>query len=174
MRMLRFARALARPGAMAASGLAASYATQKNDRDERFLMRQASQVVQCHCQVPCGIFHDDGRIAAILEDAMTIRKAVVQCQELSKSGKLQDTHQLIRWINTKEEHASKLMNTIAEYFLAQKVKKEQLTEHDYLQVLALHHAVMVAAMKTKQSSEIGPVDALDKAIQALRPVYEKK
>lgn len=46
--------------------------------------------LRCHCQVPCGIFHDDGRIAAILEDAMTIRKAVVQCQELHKSGKLQD------------------------------------------------------------------------------------
>ncbi|CAK9022117.1 unnamed protein product [Durusdinium trenchii] len=105
---------------------------------------------------------------------MTIRKAVAQCQELCKSGKLQDTHQLVRWINTKEEHASKLMHTIAEYFLAQKVKKEQLSEHDYLQVLALHHAVLVAAMKTKQSSEMAPVDALDKAIQALRPVYEKK
>jgi hypothetical protein len=26
----------------------------------------------------------------LCEDAMTIRKAVVQCQELSKSGKLQD------------------------------------------------------------------------------------
>eukprot|EP00913_Durusdinium_trenchii_P001238 g1141.t1 len=114
--------------------------------------------VRCHCQVPCGIFHDDGRIAGILEDAMTIRKAVAQ---------------LVRWINTKEEHASKLMHTIAEYFLAQKVKKEQLSEHDYLQVLALHHAVLVAAMKTKQSSEMAPVDALDKAIQALRPVYEK-
>eukprot|EP00439_Symbiodinium_sp_Y106_P064362 s3168_g10.t1 len=89
---------------------------------------------------------------------------------------------MIRWINTKEEHATKLMNTMAEYFLAQKVKKDQLSEHDYLQVLALHHAVLVAAMKTKQSSEIGAVDALDKAIedgsakedQALRPVYDKK
>mmetsp|Transcript_2559 Transcript_2559/g.4368 ORF Transcript_2559/g.4368 Transcript_2559/m.4368 type:complete len:171 (+) Transcript_2559:63-575(+) len=135
---------------------------------------QAPTVARCHCQVPCGIFHDDGRVASILEDAMTIRKAVVQCQDLHKSGKLQDTHQIVRWIVTKEEHATKIMTTVAEYFLAQKVKKDQLTEHDYLQVLALHHAVLVAAMKTKQSSELGAVDALDKAIQALRPVYEKK
>ena len=169
--MLRFARGFVRPTVAAAS--VALYA---NSDQKRFLPSPQARAgyLQCHCQVPCGIFHDDGRIAGILEDAMTIRKAVVQCQELQKSGKLQDTHQLVRWINTKEEHASKLMNTIAEYFLAQKVKKEQLSEHDYLQVLALHHAVMVAAMKTKQSSEIGPVDALDKAIQALRPVYEKK
>merc|ERR1740121_3577264 len=134
----------------------------------------ARGAVSCHCQVPCGIFHDDGRIASILEDAMTIRKAVAQSQTLHKGGTLQEIHQMVRWINTKEDHATKIMTTVAEYFLAQKVKKEMCgSEHEYHEVLALHHAVMVAAMKTKQSSEIGPVDALDKAIQALRPVYEK-
>eukprot|EP00448_Togula_jolla_P009326 CAMPEP_0170614744 /NCGR_PEP_ID=MMETSP0224-20130122/24966_1 /TAXON_ID=285029 /ORGANISM="Togula jolla, Strain CCCM 725" /LENGTH=152 /DNA_ID=CAMNT_0010940427 /DNA_START=22 /DNA_END=477 /DNA_ORIENTATION=- len=107
---------------------------------------------------------DDGRIAAILEDAITIRKAVTQAQELHKAGKLQDMHQFVRWVNTKEEHASKIMTTIAEYFLAQKVKKDQLSEHDYHEVLALHHAVMVAAMKAKQSSDMAAVDALDAAI----------
>merc|ERR1712217_209972 len=121
-----------------------------------------------------GIFHDDGRIASILEDAMTIRKAVAQAQGLHAAGKLQDIHQMVRWINTKEEHATKVMTVIAEYFLAQKVKKELLSEHDYHAVLALHHAVMVAAMKTKQSSEIAPVDNLDRAIEALKPVYDKK
>merc|ERR1739841_3939 len=80
-----------------------------------------------------------------IEDAMTIRKAVVQMQELHRACKLQDIHQMIRWVNTKEEHATRIMTTVAEYFLAQKVKKELLSEHDYHEVLALHHAVMVAA-----------------------------
>mmetsp|Transcript_172826 Transcript_172826/g.554048 ORF Transcript_172826/g.554048 Transcript_172826/m.554048 type:complete len:181 (-) Transcript_172826:384-926(-) len=133
-----------------------------------------AQVVRCHCQVPCGIFHDDGRLFQLVEDAMTIRKAVTQMQELHRSGKLQDQHQMMRWIVTKEEHAAKIMHIIADYFLAQKVKKELLSEHDYHEVLALHHGVMVAAMKTKQSSEVGPVDALDQAIAALKPVYQKK
>merc|ERR1712064_7531 len=95
------------------------------------------------------------------EDAATIRKAVVQSQALHQAGTLQDTHQLLRWITTKEEHAAKIMETTGIYFLAQKVKKDQLTEAEYLQVLALHHDVLVAAMKTKQSTEVGPVDALD-------------
>merc|ERR1711972_353541 len=102
---------------------------------------------------------DDLRVKAMMEDAQTIRKAVVQSQELHKAGTLQDIHQLTRWIATKEEHAAKIMTTTAEYFLAQKVKKELLEKED-LEVLAKHHAVMVAAMKTKQSSELGPVDAL--------------
>merc|ERR1712154_130033 len=101
-------------------------------------------------------------------DAATIRKAVVQSAELHKSGTLQDMHQLQRWIATKEDHASNVMTTIADYFLAQKVKKDLLTLEEYKEVLVLHHAVMVAAMKAKQSSETGPVDALDAAIEALK------
>ena len=132
------------------------------------------QTFRCHCQVPCGIFFDEGRIEAITEDAATIRKAVLQSQELHKGGTLQDVHQMVRWINTKEDHASKIMTTISDYFLAQKVKAELLSEEEYKEVLVLHHKVMVAAMKTKQSSETGACDALDAAIQALKPVYEPK
>mmetsp|Transcript_41655 Transcript_41655/g.90792 ORF Transcript_41655/g.90792 Transcript_41655/m.90792 type:complete len:165 (-) Transcript_41655:65-559(-) len=164
--MFRIAHALARPAAVTVGGCVGMSLIGPPP--------QARPLLRCHCQVPCGIFHDDGRIAAILEDAITIRKAVTQAQELHKAGKLQDMHQFVRWVNTKEEHASKIMTTIAEYFLAQKVKKDQLSEHDYHEVLALHHAVMVAAMKAKQSSDMAAVDALDAAIAGLRKIYEAK
>mmetsp|Transcript_85712 Transcript_85712/g.237533 ORF Transcript_85712/g.237533 Transcript_85712/m.237533 type:complete len:162 (-) Transcript_85712:107-592(-) len=127
-----------------------------------------------HCQVPCGIFTDDLRVKGMMEDAQTIRKSVVQIADLHKAGALQDMHQLVRWIATKEEHSTKIMTVIGEYFLAQKVKKDMLTEAEYKEVLVLHHAVMVAAMKTKQSTEIAPVDTLDAAIAALAPVYAPK
>merc|ERR1740123_985065 len=127
-----------------------------------------------HCQVPCGIFTDDLRVKGMKEDAETIRKAVVQSAELHKAGSLQDMHQVVRWISTKEDHASKIMTTIGDYFLAQKVKKDMLTEAEYKEVLVLHHAVMVAAMKTKQSSDPAVVDNLDAAIAALEPVYKPK
>mmetsp|Transcript_10725 Transcript_10725/g.23621 ORF Transcript_10725/g.23621 Transcript_10725/m.23621 type:complete len:148 (-) Transcript_10725:109-552(-) len=129
--------------------------------------------VRFHCQVPCGIFTDELRVQAMMEDASTIRKSVVQAQELHKAGALQDIHQMVRWIATKEEHAQKIMTTTADYFLAQKVKKADLDQDEYLKRLALHHDVMVAAMKAKQSSELGPVDTLDAAIQALAPIYSK-
>merc|ERR1719215_2248738 len=94
---------------------------------------------------PCGIFTDPLRVQAMVEDAATIRKAVVQSGELHKAGSLQDVHQMMRWIATKEEHAAKIMTTIGDYFLAQKVKKENLTKEEYHEVLALLHSVMVAA-----------------------------
>ena len=81
---------------------------------------------------------------------------------------------MIRWLNTKEDHAGKTMHTVADYFLAQKVKKAELSREEYLEVLALHHEVTTSAMKTKQSCDLTAVDALDAAIAALAPVYEKK
>jgi hypothetical protein len=36
-----------------------------------------------HCQVPCGIFDDPARVDGLAEDAATIRKAMVQINELS-------------------------------------------------------------------------------------------
>ena len=39
---------------------------------------------------------------------------------------LHETHQLIRWVNTKEEHAQSIMTCVADDFLAQKVKKAEL------------------------------------------------
>mmetsp|Transcript_48944 Transcript_48944/g.137002 ORF Transcript_48944/g.137002 Transcript_48944/m.137002 type:complete len:156 (-) Transcript_48944:45-512(-) len=127
-----------------------------------------------HCQVPCGIFTDDLRLKGMVEDAATIRKSVVQAAELQKAGSLQDIHQMVRWIATKEEHAGKIMTTVADYFMAQKVKKDLLSEKEYLEVLAALHAVMVAAMKTKQSSELPAVEALDAALKAVEPMFTPK
>mmetsp|Transcript_34011 Transcript_34011/g.78883 ORF Transcript_34011/g.78883 Transcript_34011/m.78883 type:complete len:105 (-) Transcript_34011:75-389(-) len=104
---------------------------------------------------------------------MTIRKAVAQMQDLHRAGKLQDLHQMVRWISTKEEHASKIMHTVGDYFMAQKVKKAELSKEQYVELLCVLHDVMVAAMKTKQSADVAAADALDAAIKALEPTYAK-
>lgn len=53
---------------------------------------------------------------------------MVQAAELHKAGSLQDVHQMVRWIGTKEEHASKIMHTVGDYFMAQKVRKAELSK----------------------------------------------
>mmetsp|Transcript_69520 Transcript_69520/g.145202 ORF Transcript_69520/g.145202 Transcript_69520/m.145202 type:complete len:203 (-) Transcript_69520:315-923(-) len=126
-----------------------------------------------HCQVPCGIFTDDLRLKGMIEDAATIRKAMVQAGDLHKAGGLQDIHQMVRWIQTKEEHAGKIMHTIGDYFMAQKVKKADLSPEEYKELLVMLHSVMVAAMKTKQSADLAAADTLDEALKALEPLYSK-
>ena len=130
--------------------------------------------VRAHCQVPCGIFDDPARVEALKEDAATVRKAMVQIGELGTATPLA-LNQSIRWINTKEMHAASIITTASEYMLAQRVKKELFeTEADYLQALAAHHALMQAAVKTKQVVDVATCDALDHAIADVGAMYTKK
>merc|ERR1712050_626006 len=92
--------------------------------------------VRSHCQVPCGIFDDPARVESLKEDAATVRKAMVQINELGTSTPLA-LNQTTRWIMTKEDHAKNIITTASEYMLAQRVKKELFeSEADYLQALA--------------------------------------
>ena len=131
---------------------------------------------EAHCQVPCGIYDDPMRIAMLHEDTTTIGKAVAQIRELSGKQDAQAFNQLVRWISTKEDHAAHIIEVVTEYFLAQKVKPVAAGAEGYeayVKSLADHHAVMVAAMKTKQTVDESAVDALHKAIDALAVHYRK-
>lgn len=138
------------------------------------LMVAGDQPVSGHCQVPCGIYDDEGRIKAMLEDTLTIAKAVDQLGGLVESHTVQDVNQAVRWVNTKEEHASHIIETVALYFLTQKVKEVESGAPDYrayVQKLADHHAVMRAAMKTKQTVDPAAVKALEASIKNLAKHY---
>mmetsp|Transcript_75808 Transcript_75808/g.162611 ORF Transcript_75808/g.162611 Transcript_75808/m.162611 type:complete len:210 (-) Transcript_75808:205-834(-) len=133
-----------------------------------------------HCQVPCGIFDDPMMVAEIKQACATIRKAMVQINELSAAMSAQNFNQMTRWVNTKEEHASKIMTTIGDYCLAQRCKipgtqgSPFATDTDYVDALKAHHAVMAAAMKTKQTVDSTAADALDHAVGDFSKMYLPK
>lgn len=133
------------------------------------------QETQAHCQVPCGIYDDAARIARLHEDATTIEKAIDQILELSGSHEAIAFNQASRWVQTKEHHASHIIEVVSEYFLTQKVKPAASGSPGYdayLKKLADHHAVMVAAMKTKQNVNLSFARNLNKAIDALSTHYK--
>ena len=126
------------------------------------------QSVSAHCQIPCGIYDDHARVEAMLEEAKTLSKSIVVLNELSAKSDLQSLNQKVRWVNNKEIHAEKIIQTISNYFLTQRVKA---TQADYKDRLVKHHAVIVNAMKVKQGSSMEVVDKLVKSIEALAPYY---
>jgi len=128
----------------------------------------APQMLQAHCQVPCGIYDDSARVDAMLEDATTVSKSMKLIGELAGKTDAQSQNQMTRWVMNKEEHAQKVISTISDYFLTQRVKTSQ---KDYAERLAKHHAVIVAAMKAKQNADGKFGEALTKSIEALSPYY---
>jgi len=127
-----------------------------------------------HCQIPCGIYDDPARVASLYEDATTIEKSITEIIALNDKTDVQSRNQLIRWVNNKDEHAAKIITLVSEYFLAQRIKPVAPEDDGYaayLQELAEHHAVIVAAMQTKQHADTEYVAKLRAAIDAIAPYY---
>ena len=129
----------------------------------------APVTANAHCQVPCGIYDDHARIHSMLEDVTTISKALKKMDELASKTDARSRNQWTRWVNTKEEHASRIITVMSEYFLTQKIKpadkKKVADRKRYLETLADAHAVMRAAMKCKQRADSAHATTLKAAIE---------
>jgi nickel superoxide dismutase len=126
------------------------------------------QPVHAHCQIPCGIYDDHARVQLMLEDAATVEKSANSIAETAGKSDPQSQNQLVRWVMNKENHAQKIIATISDYFLTQRVEPGQ---EDYAERLAKHHAVIVAAMKAKQNADVKYAVTLKESIEALAPYY---
>jgi len=130
-----------------------------------------------HCQVPCGIFDDPKLVAELKEAVATIQKAQAQITELF-AGQMspQVFNQATRWVNTKEEHCGKIITLVAEYCLCQRVKPPgagagELAPDVYVEALKAHHAVMQAAMKCKQNTDVEFAAKLVTAVDMMSKMY---
>lgn len=116
-----------------------------------------------HCQVPCGIYGDRMRVDMLMEDAATIEKGMGQITALEEAGG-KPANQLVRWVVTKDEHAAKIQEQVASYWLAQRVKAPAEGDAEgrakYVRQLELMHGITVAAMKCKQTTDAAHVATL--------------
>ena len=128
-------------------------------------------IADAHCEVPCGIYGDQERFSAMLEDKKTIKKAMDQIKALASKADALSRNQLARWVSNKEIHATRIQHTIAQYFMAQRIKSKDET---YVARLTAAHAVMVAAMKCKQNVDPALAEGLRGSIIAFHKVYEGK
>jgi len=120
-----------------------------------------------HCQIPCGIYGDEDRFTAMLEDVTTLRKSVNQINELS-AAKNPNYNQLVRWVSNKETHSDRISDTVLKYFLQQRIKEGQ---DQYEEKLVELHRIVVLAMKVEQNTDLKYVDELESAIGAFHQLY---
>lgn len=130
-----------------------------------------------HCQVPCGIYGDMMRIEAMREDATTIEKGMGQIAAAPQNP--QGMNQVVRWIMTKEEHAAKIQEVVSTYWLTQRIKLPKSDADEkahalYHKRLAHLHAMLVAAMKCRQTTDPTHVANLRAHIDAFAKIYFSK
>jgi len=130
----------------------------------------AVQLAHAHCQIPCGIYNDNARVKSMIEDSVTVEKSMKLIADLAGKSDAQSQNQMVRWVMNKEKHAQNIISTISNYFLTQRVKPDQ---KDYAERLIKHHAVIIAAMKAKQNTDVKYSKTLKERIEALASYYPK-
>ena len=132
-----------------------------------FLMLTITGDVAAHCEIPCGIYDDQVRANLIYEHTVTIEKSMKKIAVLSKEAPV-NYNQLVRWISNKEEHATKIQQIISQYFMTQRLQPDAQKYPDKLSVL---HKMLQAAMKCKQSIDIGNVQTLRSLLKEFEIMY---
>ena len=127
-----------------------------------------------HCEVPCGIYNDHLRIEMIKEHIMTIEKAMKQIEALSSEDDV-NYNQLVRWINTKEHHASLIQEITEQYFMTQRIKpvgpEDEEAYAKYITQITLAHEMLIYAMKTKQSTDLQYTEKLSVTLDKFAEAY---
>ena len=123
-----------------------------------------------HCEIPCGIYDDEMRITLLHEHITTIEKSMNQIIDLQKEPN-KNANQLTRWVMNKESHADELQEIVSQYFMTQRLKPGDKEYQDKLQTL---HKMLLAGMKSKQTTDLGQVDLLHKLVAQFEKVYFSK
>ena len=122
----------------------------------------ATENVNAHCQVPCGIYDDQMRIHMMEEHVTTIEKAMKQI------AVNENQNQTVRWVMNKEKHAEELTDIVTYYFMAQRIKPDMDGYAEKLQIL---HQIMVYSMKAKQTVDLANVEKLNELIHNFAHAY---
>ena len=133
-----------------------------------------SSYVQAHCEIPCGIYGDKMRIEMLFEHATTVEKSMKQIDELSKDPSA-NANQLIRWVNNKEQHCNEIQHIVTQYFMTQRIKpapeSDAAASKAYSSRLHLLHAMLVHAMKAKQTTDAAHVEQLRNLFDKFTELY---
>ena len=134
-------------------------------------------LVWAHCEIPCGIYGDEARFAAMLEDVQTIEKSMNEINKLSVEGKV-NYNQIVRWVNNKQQHADHIREVVAQYFLAQRIKEpaagDAAASKAYTEKLVVLHQIIRTAMKCKQTSDPVNAQTLHDFVHAFQALYNAK
>jgi len=135
------------------------------------------QLLEAHCQVPCGIYDDPARFKLLFEHIATLEKAMNEIIALSKQSPL-NYNQVVRWVMNKEKHAEEFSEILSYYFLAQrlvpKAAEEQEARAAYLEQLELAHRLIVHAMKAKQGLDLAQIGTLKELLGRFEKAYFAK
>ncbi|MBA3815692.1 MAG: hypothetical protein H0X29_04070 [Parachlamydiaceae bacterium] len=115
-----------------------------------FAILTYSGSLSAHCQMPCGIYHDDMVFDQIDQYIETMYKCVSILKE-NKSSSARDKNEFIRWILQKENASNDVSSTLTTFFLQQKIKPG---EDDTNKRIISAHKLLFLLVAIKQNVDV--------------------
>lgn len=103
--------------------------------------------LQAHCQMPCGIYHDNMVYDQIDQYVETMYKGMTMLTS-SKFNSAEQRNEFVRWIINKENGSNETAQLLNTYFLQQKIKPD---EPDTIKRLVSVHKLLFLLVKVKQN-----------------------
>ena len=103
--------------------------------------------LQSHCQLPCGVYHDDLVFDQIDQYIETMYKGITVIKD-SKFETVADRNETVRWVLQKDKASDEAAMTITTYFLQQKIKP---SEADTEKKVLSAHKLLFLLVKIKQN-----------------------
>lgn len=103
-----------------------------------------------HCQMPCGIYHDDMIYDQIDQYVETMYKCM-SVMNNSKFAEVKERNDYIRWVIQKEKSSDEVAALLTQYFLQQKIK---IGEGDTPKRLSAVHNLLVDLVVIKQNVDL--------------------
>lgn len=110
--------------------------------------------LQAHCQMPCGIYHDDMVFDFVDQYVETMIKAVSMLNQ-SKFETVRQRNEFVRWVIEKEKESDKVAKMLTTYFLQQKIKPG---EKDTATRLESAHKLLASLVSIKQNADLKIVE----------------
>lgn len=123
-----------------------------------------------HCQMPCGIYHDDIVFDNIDQYIETMYKGITVMND-SKFATPQEHNEFIRWVCTKEELSNQMAAQILTYFLQQKIKPG---ESDTPKKLERAHALLFLLVQIKQTVSIDILKRFQDEWNSFKTMFHKE
>lgn len=103
-----------------------------------------------HCQMPCGVYHDEMVYNQIDQYVETMYKGM-SILNSSKFHGVHDWNEVIRWVLLKEKESDATANLLTTYFLQQKIKPG---EADTAKRLTSCHKLLFLLVAIKQNTDV--------------------
>lgn len=123
-----------------------------------------------HCQMPCGIYHDDMVFDQIDQYVETMVKAIAKLKD-NKNANAQERNEFVRWVATKDHQSDDVAQLILTYFLQQKIKPG---DADTAKKLERAHRLLFDAVAIKQNVDFKTVSDFAEEWEAFKLMFHVK